>query len=138
MTDKVPDWMYRQSAVIAYRFGADGLEVLLITSRKRKRWVLPKGVVEPGLTPADSAAKEAFEEAGIEGRVEGRPLGSYQYRKWGGTCTVEVFAMRVTAESDDWPEAETRTRAWTTPAEAAGRVDEEDLKQMITALPERV
>lgn len=72
----VPEWMYRQSAVIPYRFGADGLEVLLITSRKRKRWVLPKGVVEPGMTPAGSAEKEAFEEAGIEGRVDDRPLGS--------------------------------------------------------------
>ena len=134
MTDKVPDWMYRQSAVIPYRVGADGLEVLLITSRKRKRWVLPKGVVEPGMTPADSAEKEAFEEAGIEGRVDDRSLGSYQYRKWGGTCTVEVFAMRVTGESDEWPEAEVRTRAWLTPAEAAGRVDEADLKQMIADL----
>ena len=138
MTKKVPEWMYRQLAVIPYRFGADGLEVLLITSRKRKRWVLPKGVVEPGMTPADSAEKEAFEEAGIEGRVDDRPLGSYQYRKWGGTCTVEVFAMRVTGESDDWPEAEIRTRAWTPPAEASGRVDEAELKELITSLPEQV
>jgi len=134
----VPEWMYRQSAVVPYRFGSGGLEVLLITSRKRKRWVLPKGVVEPGMTPADSAEKEAFEEAGIEGRVDGRPLGAYQYRKWDGTCSVEVFAMRVTGESDDWPEADVRTREWLPLSEAVGRVDEAELKALITALPERV
>ena len=49
MTER-PDWMYRQSAVVPYRAGADGLELLLITSRKGTRWVLPKGVVEPGMT----------------------------------------------------------------------------------------
>jgi len=137
MTKKVPEWMYRQSAVIPHRFGTDGLEVLLITSRKRKRWVLPKGVVEPGMTPAGSAEKEAFEEAGIEGRVDDRPLGSYQYRKWGGTCTVEVFAMRVTVQSAGWPEADIRTREWVPLADAAGRVDEADLKRMIADLAER-
>jgi 8-oxo-dGTP pyrophosphatase MutT (NUDIX family) len=137
MTNKVPDWMYRQSAVIPYRHGIDGLEVLLITSRKRKRWVLPKGVVEPGMTPADSAAKEAFEEAGIEGTVDGRPLGSYRYRKWGGTCTVEVFAMRVAEETAGWPEADIRTREWVPLADAAGRVEEADLKRMIAELVER-
>lgn len=138
MSKEVPEWMYRQSAVIPYRFGAEGLEVLLITSRKRKRWVLPKGVVEPGMIPADSAEKEAFEEAGIEGRVDDRPLGVYQYRKWGGVCTVEVFAMRVTGDSDDWPEADIRTREWLPLSEAAGRVDEAELKELITSLPERV
>jgi 8-oxo-dGTP pyrophosphatase MutT (NUDIX family) len=138
VTQKVPEWMYRQSAVIPYRFGANGFEVLLITSRKRKRWVLPKGVVEPGMTPADSAVKEAFEEAGIEGCVDDRPLGAYQYRKWGGTCSVEVFAMRVTRESYAWPEADFRTREWIPVAEAAGRVDEAELKEMIAGLVECV
>lgn len=138
MQKSVPEWMYRQSAVIPYRRKAGDLEVLLITSRKRKRWVMPKGVVEPGMTPADSAEKEAYEEAGIEGTVDGRPLGSYRYRKWGGTCTVEVFAMRVTAESDWWPESDSRTREWMLPGEAASRVDEAELREMIAALPGRL
>ena len=68
---QVPAWMYRQSAVIPYRKRPNGLEVLLVTSRKGTRWVLPKGVVEPGMTPAASAAREALEEAGIRG-VDGR------------------------------------------------------------------
>ena len=138
MTNNVPEWMYRQSAVIPYRAGADGLEVLLITSRKRKRWVPPKGVVEPEMTAPASAAKEAMEEAGVQGPVDERPLGSYRYRKWGGTCTVEVFAMKVTEESASWPEADFRTREWMPPEEAASRVDEEELKRILETFPDRV
>ena len=138
MTNNVPEWMYRQSAVIPYRAGADGLEVLLITSRKRKRWVPPKGVVEPGMTAPASAAKEAMEEAGVQGPVDERPLGSYRYRKWGGTCTVEVFAMKVTEESASWPEADFRTREWMPVDEAASRVDEEGLKRILETFPDRV
>ncbi|HZD53805.1 MAG TPA: NUDIX hydrolase [Woeseiaceae bacterium] len=127
---QVPEWMYRQSAVIPYRRGPSGLEVLLVTSRKGTRWVSPKGVVEPDLSPAASAAKEALEEAGVRGPIDDEPLGTYQYRKWGGTCTVEVFAMEVEEEEADWPEAGMRRRAWLSFDEARRRIDEARLKQI--------
>ena len=113
MTTKLanlPDWIYRQSAVLPYRREADDVQVLLVTSRKGKRWVLPKGIVEPGLTAAESAAKEAREEAGVQGTVTKDSLGKYRYKKWGGTCRVEVYPMEVTGEVNDWPESETRKR----------------------------
>ena len=122
--------MYRQSAVIPYRRGPSGLEVLLVTSRKGTRWVLPKGVVEPYLSPAASAAKEALEEAGVRGAIDDERIGTYQYRKWGGTCTVQVFAMEVEQEEADWPEANTRRRAWLTVDDARRRFDEAALRQM--------
>ena len=100
--------MYRQSAVIPYRRVPSGLEVLLVTLRKGTRWVLPKGVVEPDLSPAASAAKETMEEAVVRGAIDDEPLGTYQYRKWGGTCTVQVFAMEAEEEVADWPERPTR------------------------------
>ena len=133
-----PDWMYRQSAVIPYRRAADGLEVLLITSRKGKRWVLPKGVVEPHLTPPQSAAQEAFEEAGIRGTVDERPLGSYSYEKWGGVCEVQVFAMAVTDQLEEWPEAFMRRREWLPRVRATERLDEADLKAILDELPNRL
>ena len=130
----VPDWMYRQSAVIPWRRGRSGLEVLLVTSRKGKRWVPPKGVVESGMSAPELAAKEALEEAGVRGTVGERPLGSYSYEKWRGTCTVEVFAMAVTEELADWPEAASRRREWVSPAEARRRVDEIELKAILAKL----
>ncbi len=135
MSRTKPEWMYRQSAVIPFRRAGDGLEVLLITSRKGKRWVVPKGVVEPELTPAQSAAQEAFEEAGIRGTVAERPLGTYAYEKWGGVCEVQVFAMAVTDQLDTWPEAAIRRREWLPLVEAKERLVEAALKAMLDALP---
>ena len=132
-----PDGYYDQSAVLPYRRREGRLELLLVTSRKRKRWVLPKGIVEPDLSPAESAAQEALEEAGIRGRVAAEPVGRYEYRKWGGTCTVEVFTMEVESVLERWPE-EFRDREWLSPEEAAGRVREPELRELILATAARL
>jgi 8-oxo-dGTP pyrophosphatase MutT (NUDIX family) len=128
----MPQWYYRQSGVIAYREKDGEIEVLLITSRKRKRWIIPKGIVERDLSPAESAAKEAMEEAGIEGVVSANPIGEYQYPKWDGICTVAVYLLRVTKVHKDWPERKIRKRKWLSFEEAASLVKEEELKEMIT------
>jgi 8-oxo-dGTP pyrophosphatase MutT (NUDIX family) len=126
-----PAHIHVQSAVIPWRTKDRARQVLLITSRSGKRWVVPKGIVEPDLTPADSAVKEAYEEAGIQGRVSKKSVGSYTYEKWGGICDVEVFVLKVNKELQDWPEADVRERCWFTPKEAAALVAEEKLAAMI-------
>jgi len=131
-----PEWYYRQSGVIPFRRGSDGPEVLLITSRTRKRWILPKGVVEPELTPAVSAVNEAFEEAGVRGRLTEPSLGSFTYAKWDGICTVEVFAMAVDEVLDEWPERAERSRRWLPLADAAGLADDPGAGELIRRLGE--
>lgn len=132
---QVPEYYYAQSAVIPYRERQGRLEILLISSRKKKRWVIPKGVKEPELSPQDSAAKEALEEAGIQGEVSTQPIGSYQYQKWGGTCTVQVHTMAVKEVLDDWEESY-RDREWVSLEVAVARVEEVDLKRILRSLPE--
>ena len=127
---KVPKHFFNQSAVLPYRNDRGRTEVLLITSRRKKRWVIPKGVRELDMDSAASAAKEALEEAGIEGDLSAAPIGTYKYAKWGGTCSVEVFSMTVHTSYDVWPESY-RDRYWFDPEEAAEKVDEPDLKAMI-------
>ncbi len=133
----VPKHFYTQSAVIPWRVRDAGIEILLISSRKRKRWVVPKGVKEPALSAAASAAKEAFEEAGIEGRVREPAIGRYRYRKWKGVCTVEVFLMEVVTVHENWLE-DYRLRKWVSPEDAVERVDERALKKLIRKVPARV
>lgn len=58
-----------QVAAICYRIRSSGVEFLLIRTRSG-RWTFPKGGIEPGLTHAQAAALEAFEEAGVHGRIE--------------------------------------------------------------------
>lgn len=132
---KFPRWIYRQSAALPYRLRDDALEVLVITSRKGKRWVLPKGIVEPGMTAAASAAKEAREEAGVEGWILQQGIGTYERKKWGGICEVEVFPMEVTSEQRQWPESAIRRREWVTLDEAQKRLGEETLRQILCRLP---
>lgn len=125
-----PDYYYTQSAVVPYRVREGRVEILLITSRRSKRWIVPKGIVEADLTPEESASKEAWEEAGVTGEVDAAPLGSYSYAKWGDLCHVSVYALRVGEELVAWPE-DFRARAWVSAKEAAKRVREADLKGLI-------
>jgi phosphohistidine phosphatase len=131
----LPDYFYIQSAVMPYRKQKGELELMMITSRRKKRWVIPKGVQEADLTAAESAAKEALEEAGIMGTLSDSPIGSYQYQKWGGICTVVVFVMEVTKEFERWEE-DFRVRKWFSLSEAMKRPREKKLRQLMRSLPE--
>ena len=121
-----------QAAAIPIRAG----RVCLVTSRSRKRWVVPKGCIEPGKTAGQIALLEAWEEAGLVGRLFHEPVGSYVYRKDGKTFHVTVFLMHVTKAADDWPEAPERRRCWLPPAQARSRIDEPGLRALLRALPD--
>jgi len=71
-----------QVAAICYRIRCNGIEFLLIRTRSG-RWTFPKGGIEPGLTHAQAAALEAFEEAGVHGRMEEASFARYVQRKRG-------------------------------------------------------
>jgi 8-oxo-dGTP pyrophosphatase MutT (NUDIX family) len=126
-----------QFAALPWRRRADGgVEVLVITSRETRRWVLPKGWPMKAMTPAEAAAREAYEEAGVIGQTEAEPIGAYPYAKRlrGGalqTVQVQVFAMEVTAEQRAWPEKDQRDKLWTTRETAADLVEEPELKALI-------
>ncbi|MBF0428773.1 MAG: NUDIX hydrolase [Magnetococcales bacterium] len=128
------DYCYNQSAVIPVRGSGEALRILMISSRTSKRWVIPKGIVEPDLSPQASAAKEALEEAGIEGTVMPDSIGTYEYEKWGGTCVAQVFVMRVEKVHDHWLES-FRERVWLSVEEAAQRVKEEKLREILRQVP---
>jgi 8-oxo-dGTP pyrophosphatase MutT (NUDIX family) len=71
-----------QVAAVCYRIRSD-IEFLLVRTRGGGRWTFPKGSAEPGLTPAQAAALEAFEEAGVHGRIEQASFAHYIFRKCG-------------------------------------------------------
>lgn len=131
--------MIQQYGVLPHRAGANGeIEILLITSRETRRWVVPRGNPIAGLSPPLSAAQEAFEEAGIFGDVEVDPLGRYRYdkRRPSGAvdeAEVELFAMRVVEILDAWPEQAERERRWFSSRDAAAAVAEADLAALIHA-----
>ncbi len=128
------EFNFNQSGVIPYRKTQDGLEVLLITSMKKKKWVIPKGYVEFNLTPFESAKKEAIEEAGILGTNETIELGGFENHKSIGVCHVKVFTMEVIKELDDYPEKDKRKRKWFNLKDAAAAVQAPEISNMILSL----
>ncbi len=68
-------------AAVCYRVRGGDIELLLVRTRGSRRWTFPKGSAEPGLTLAQAAALEAFEEAGVHGRIEEAAFARYFRRK---------------------------------------------------------
>ena len=118
---------FRQSGVIPVLDD----RVVLITARKSERWIIPKGYVEKGLSPADSAAKEAYEEAGLIGVVHPEEAGQYQYYKFGKHFSVQVYPLFIETMLDEWDEMHDRQRKLVTPAEAIEMVCHDELRRII-------
>ncbi|MCP4335286.1 MAG: NUDIX domain-containing protein [Gammaproteobacteria bacterium] len=134
-----PAYYYSQSAVIPWRLKNGEVEIMVILSSKKKHWVVPKGIKEPGMSPQESAAEEALEEAGVEGVVGDEVLGSYVYEKWGATTTCFVYPMEVIRElaHEDWQESH-RQRTWVSPQQAATQLRQPQLGPMVEALAARL
>jgi 8-oxo-dGTP pyrophosphatase MutT (NUDIX family) len=111
---------------------------MLITSLRKKNWIIPKGIVEEGLSDQESASKEAFEEAGISGQVEPALLGNYRYKKWGGSCSVNVYACEVTRVHRAWPEMKLRKRRWFSTAKVLSMIGNPDLQEIVRLFVSRL
>lgn len=126
-----------QYAALPWRRAAGGeVEVLLITSRETRRWVIPKGWPMKGLKSPKCAAREAFEEAGVKGEVSSKKLGVYHYDKRLTSGRIQhvrvtVYPLLVKTEAEAWPEKGQRDRRWTPLDEAAPLVDEPELRALI-------
>jgi 8-oxo-dGTP pyrophosphatase MutT (NUDIX family) len=125
-----------QYAALPWRVNAGKLEILLITTLKTHRWIVPKGWPMEALSPRECAAREALEEAGVVGSVGEKSIGSFRYfkrRKDGDTvpCKVDVFALEVTQQRRTWAEKRAREFRWCAVEEALASVGEPGLRQVI-------
>ncbi|MEW9612904.1 NUDIX hydrolase [Shinella sp. S4-D37] len=136
----VPAGVLQQYGVIPWRKDRRGrMRVLLVTSRGRGRWVVPKGLPRKDRPPYLSAAMDAFAEAGVIGDILTHPLAGYRYAREvaDGTqqrCHVTLFGLRVRGTLTNWPERAQRMRAWFDPEEAAGMVQNAELARAICAV----
>ena len=125
---------FDQSGVIPYREKNGKTEVLLVTSIRRKKWIIPKGFIEYHLNPFQSAKKEAFEEAGVRGSNSTKILGSYTVRKNGSELLTKIYSMKVTRVFKDYPEKNLRKRKWYSVYDAAKKVEIDELATIIRRL----
>ncbi len=124
-----------QYAALPWRMGKT-LEVMLVSSRETRRWVIPKGWPMKGRKPHATAAIEALQEAGLLGKIEKVAVGAYHYHKRlknGAVllCRVDVFPLRVARQRKSWPEKRQRITKWFPRSEAALLVHEPELTRLI-------
>ncbi len=122
-----------QVAAVCYRVRGGGIEFLLIRTRGSGRWTFPKGGTEPGLTHAQAAALEAFEEAGVHGRIEEASFARYVRRQQGNgrksatrsvgkELAVNAHLCEVLRLGN--PEESNRSRTWFSAQNAKRRLRE--------------
>ena len=126
--------VFQQSGVIPYRVKNGTVEVLLITTRDRQAWVIPKGGISNGMSPPESAAKEAWEEAGVIGQVNDHEIGTYKYRKKGNIYWVKIYLLPVETLIEDYPEASQRERQWLDVTKAIRQIKTSSLKRILKGL----
>jgi 8-oxo-dGTP pyrophosphatase MutT (NUDIX family) len=129
---------FKQFAALPYRMRDNDIEILLITTRKKRRWSVPKGWPIKHNTPQQTAATEAYEEAGVYGAVGGRRIGQFRKRRLkkeqSVMCDVQIFPLAVTRQNEIWPEQHERSRVWVAPRKAAKLVKKTGLRRAIEAL----
>ena len=115
-----------QVAAVCYRMRGADIEFLLVQTGGG-RWIFPKGCVEPGLTHAQAAAIEAFEEAGVHGRIEERPFSRYSVhrpvKRNSGKQTVMAHLCEVLRLGP--PQESGRNRTWFTVEKTKRRLRED-------------
>ncbi|MCK7524965.1 MAG: NUDIX hydrolase [Ignavibacteriales bacterium] len=133
-----PEFEIKHSCVIPYRISNGSIELLLITSIKKQKWIFPKGFIEFNLSAFESAKKEAYEEAGVIGENETVELGSFELKKKNSSSYVKIFSMEVTKELKDYPEKNLRKRKWFTVKEALENIENSDIKNFVNKLEMKV
>ncbi|MGO8740404.1 NUDIX hydrolase [Rhodoblastus sp.] len=124
-----------QYAAMPWRITENGLEIMLVSSRETRRWIIPKGWPMAGRDGAAAAAIEALEEAGLLGVIAEKPLGAFHYVKrftrGEGLCRAEVYPLRVVRQRDHWLEEDERETQWFPAAKAAKLVSDRGLGVLI-------
>jgi 8-oxo-dGTP pyrophosphatase MutT (NUDIX family) len=73
--------------------GRHWLAVIRPRGRPPGTWTLPKGLVDPDETPAETALREAYEETGVRARL-GPKLGDVRYTyTWEGERVFKIVSF---------------------------------------------
>jgi ADP-ribose pyrophosphatase YjhB (NUDIX family) len=112
-----------------------GVEILLIQDAK-DRWTIPKGHIEEGETPKETAQREISEETGLTKVNVMNWLGkiNFRYRRQQSLVlmTTEIFLVEAQGDTNKLkPEDWMNGIKWFTPAEALDKIEYEDIGKII-------
>jgi 8-oxo-dGTP pyrophosphatase MutT (NUDIX family) len=137
--------VFQQYGALPFSITDDGaVRVLLVTTRGRREWIIPKGWPIRNLSAGATAAREAYEEAGVLGTVVSEsPIGSFRYAKQRNSRKaaiheVSVFLFAVERQLRKWPEKAERVTQWFAPDEASAVVAPEGLSDLLLSSVDEV
>ena len=126
---------HKQFAALPFRIEAAELSILLITTRRKRRWSVPKGSPMLRKRAHRVAAIEAYEEAGLRGKIGRQALGRFRHNKRKGkrkiACEVKLYPLKVTKQHGRFPERGQRKLVWLPASEAARRVHHPEMRRLI-------
>jgi 8-oxo-dGTP pyrophosphatase MutT (NUDIX family) len=136
--NRTDDAVFQQYGALPFSIADDGaIRILLVTTRGRREWIIPKGWPIRNLSASATAAREAYEEAGLLGSVVSDvPIGSFRYTKQRNSRKetiheVSVFLFAVERQLRKWPEKAERVTKWFAPEEASSVVAPEGLSDLL-------
>lgn len=113
---------------VVFRSTPAGCEFLVVqSSRNPAEWVLPKGHIEAGETPEQTAVREVREEAGVVAQPLER-LGDTAFAGPRGEVRTAFFLMRFQRAV---PADEERKVAWLPSDRAVARLSYDDQRRLI-------
>jgi 8-oxo-dGTP pyrophosphatase MutT (NUDIX family) len=125
-----PDTLTHAGGVVHREEHGDVVMLLVRALREPHDWVLPKGHIEAGETPAQAAQREVIEEAGVDATPTAY-LGALQFEgRDGALVRVGLFLMRFLR---DVPAQEDREVRWCSFREAADLVVFENVREILKA-----
>lgn len=111
------------------------IEILLIQDAK-DRWTIPKGHIEEGETPKETAEREIMEETGLKQMTMQGFLGkiNFRYRRQQSLVlmTTDIFLVNAKGDTNDiTPEEWMKGIKWFLATDALDKIEYEDIGKII-------
>ena len=113
---------------IVVRRDKDTIRCLVVTAKKNpQHWVFPKGHINVGETPEQTAKREVLEETGVQAKILDL-VGTTEFQTRDEAVKVKFYLMEYVAEKG---EAEDRGKRWCTYEEALDLLSFDDTRDLL-------
>lgn len=112
-----------QAGAVIWHAGA-----IVLRRNKHGKWLFPKGHIEPGEEPAETALRESREETGLEVELVGE-LGRVLMREDKQRFDLQLYALRATGEGPTWSRHHGKDTFLVQPDEVAAHLSFPELRE---------